>query len=388
MIVGGGPAGLMAADTVSAAGHDVLLIDRMPSLGRKFLMAGKSGLNLTMDQPLSEFLKAYSYLPVQVHRAVSDFGPKKVQKFARDLGQEVFTGTSRRVFPKLMKASPLLRTWLLRLSEQNLRFMTRAQWYGYEDGRHRVAVDGIEQTITARTVIFAMGGGSWSRLGSNGAWHIPFQNLGIETMAFHPSNSGVRIDWSDYMRDQLGQPLKGVKFSAGGQHLAGEAVITARGLEGTAIYNATPALRKGARLRLDLMPKKTAADLTSLLSGISSKLSRSNKLRRIGLNDTARALLSECAELSADPAAIARQIKKLDIPITGLAPLDEAISTAGGLKTDNLDETLMHPKYPGWFFAGEMMNWDAPTGGYLLTACFATGHLAGANASAFLQSKR
>ena len=287
LVVGSGPAGLMAADVVSAASHSVLLIDAKPSFGRKFLMAGKSGLNLTMDEAPSEFAARYLDAVPQLQTALGGFGPKDVVAFSHDLGQETFVGSSRRVFPKVMKASPFLRAWLARLSARDIQFQTRTKWLGYDGAKHHLNANGETQAITVRSAVFAMGGASWARLGSGGAWAKAFDNMGAKLTPFAPSNIGVRVTWSDHMKPYQGHPLKAVQFKAGGQVLAGEAVITRRGLEGTAIYNATPALRKGARLMVDLSPSQSIDAIADRLLGFGPKTSLANQLRKIGLSDAA-----------------------------------------------------------------------------------------------------
>ncbi|MEM9715205.1 MAG: TIGR03862 family flavoprotein [Pseudomonadota bacterium] len=386
LVVGGGPAGLMAADCVSAAGYKTVIIDQMPSLGRKFLMAGKSGLNLTKDEPLDLFLTRYPNIPAPLMAAITRFGPDAVQDFAKSLDQDIFTGSSGRVFPVIMKASPMLRVWLAKLSAQGVETRTRTKWLGCDGDLHRLETPSGEVTIQARTAIFAMGGGSWARLGSDGEWQEKLRALGIVTTPFKPSNSAVRVAWSPFMGKSLGKPLKAVTFSSGGVELSGEALITKDGLEGTAIYNATPALRQGARLLVDLLPQKTDKQIVDALEALPHKMSVANKLRRIGLKDEAQAVLRDCLKPLPSDWALARALKKLEIPIAQLAPIDEAISTIGGVQFENIDHTFMLKDHPGWFVAGEMADWDAPTGGYLLTACFATGRSAGEGAINYLQS--
>ena len=377
----------MAADVVSAKGYSVCLIDAKPSFGRKFLMAGKSGLNLTKDEDAERFAKAYSHSPDPLIDCLSDFGPTDVIRFSQDLGQPVFTGSSGRVFPEAMKASPFLRSWLERLRAQSVQFLTRTKWTGYTNGIHQLGTENGRQTIEAKTAVFAMGGGSWARLGSDGNWVKPFQTLNFETTEFEPSNVGVRILWSEHMKALFGTPLKTERFSSGGTDLAGEAVITQSGLEGTAIYNATPILRKGGRLFIDLLPSKSSEEIDALYNALPAKMSTGNRLRRLGLSEAGRAILMEFARPLKPQLGLGRQIKKLEIPIASLGPLDEAISTAGGLKMAQLDENLMIKSAPGLFCAGEMLDWDAPTGGYLITACLATGLRAGQGASNYLAQR-
>lgn len=387
LVVGSGPAGLMAADVVSTAGHSVLLIDTKPSFGRKFLMAGKSGLNLTMDEAPSEFAARYLDAAPQLQSALGGFGPNEVVAFSEALGQETFVGSSRRVFPKVMKASPFLRAWLARLAARDVQFQTRTKWLGYDGATHHLNANGETQTIAVKSSVFAMGGASWARLGSDGAWAKAFDDMGTKLTPFAPSNIGVRVTWSDHMKPYQGHPLKAVQFKAGGQVLAGEAVITRRGLEGTAIYNATPALRKGARLMVDLLPNHSIDTIGDRLLSFGPKTSLANQLRKIGLSDAARALLMEFARPLPNGADLARAIKNLEIRFDALGELDEAISTVGGLSFDAMNDQLMLKDHPGLFCAGEMLDWDAPTGGYLITACMATGHLAGTGAVKYLQRR-
>ena len=377
----------MAADVVSAKGYSVCLIDAKPSFGRKFLMAGKSGLNLTKDEDAERFAKAYSHKPDPLSDCIATFGPSDVISFSKDLGQSVFTGSSGRVFPETMKASPFLRSWLARLRAQSVEFLTRTKWIGYSEGVHQLETENGRQVIEAKTAVFALGGGSWARLGSDGSWAQTFNGMGIETVAFEPSNVGVLIAWSDHMAKHFGTPLKVERFSCGGTEMVGEAVITKSGLEGTAIYNATPSLRKGGRLLVDLIPSKTISDINAIFDAFPNKMSRANRLRRLGLGDAGRALLMEFAKPLRDPPDLGRQIKKLEIQVSSLGQLDEAISTAGGLKMDQLDDNLMIKSDPGLFCAGEMLDWDAPTGGYLITACLATGLRAGQGASNYLAQR-
>ena len=374
----------MAADIVSANGHSVLIIDQKPSFGRKFLMAGKSGLNLTKDENLEDFLSSYPAASTNLINALTEFGPDQVIRFAKNLDQTVFTGSSGRVFPKAMKASPMLRNWLGRLEQQSVSFWAKAKWKNSVGTTHTVSRNGEDITVTAQAVVFAMGGGSWSRLGSDGQWSKHFGAMGISKEPFQPSNVGVRITWSDHMNAHLGKPLKNVHFLAGGERLAGEAVLTSKGLEGTAIYNATPALRKGARLIADLLPQKSISQIENELASFGPKTSVANRLRKIGLADIHRALLMEFSNPLPKDDALARRIKSLEIPFTELGELDEAISTCGGVAMGQLDENFMIENQPGMFCAGEMLDWDAPTGGYLITACLATGRKAGLGVNAYL----
>ncbi|WP_425040432.1 TIGR03862 family flavoprotein [Primorskyibacter sp. S187A] len=385
LVIGAGPAGLMAADVLSAAGQSVLLVDQKPSFGRKFLMAGKSGLNVTKAEDLKVFLSRYDghwLTPM-----IKAFGPEEVQAWVRDLGQVVFTGTTGRVFPKAMKASPLLRAWLARLAAQGVATQTRWQFLGWDGPSAVFTTPEGQREIDAKVTIMALGGGSWARLGSDGAWAgIP--ELAPMTSPFLPSNTGLRMDWSEYMRPHFGKPIKAVRWSAvrAGEEVAssrGEAVLSERGLEGGGIYPLIPALRAPSHLVVDFAPDLTVERLAARLPA-----NPKGGLKRI-LRNTLRwppekiALFNEMAKGLAIPLngpRLAKVLKAMNLRHQGLRPLDEAISTAGGLHRDALDEGLMLKNRPGVFACGEMLDWDAPTGGYLITACLATGRWAGRHA--------
>ncbi|MEO1561989.1 MAG: TIGR03862 family flavoprotein [Pseudomonadota bacterium] len=378
LIVGGGPAGLMAADVISAEGRSATVIEKMPSLGRKFLMAGKSGLNLTRDETLNAFIDRYPEALANIKQAVSEFGPEQVRAFATALDQVLFTGSTGRVFPKVMKASPMLRAWIARLSDQGVTFRTRTTWMHGLGNDHTLSTLRGEENVHARTVLFAMGGGSWARLGSDGAWAKRFAQMNIATTPFQPSNVGVVIPWSSHMRPHIGSPLKATRFSAGGRVHEGEAVVSTTGLEGGAIYNASAALRKGAQLKADLCPDLSRNEILERLASIPPKVSQANVLRKaLGLSPAKQALLNEFHRPLPKGPDLAHLLKNMAVLYSGFAPIDGAISTAGGLAADALSEDFMIADRPGWFAAGEMIDWDAPTGGYLLTACFATGQRAG-----------
>lgn len=379
-IIGGGPAGLMAAEVLAQAGVQASVFEGKPSVGRKFLMAGKSGLNLTKDVLLDDLLAHVD--GAAMHPMLQAFDARAVQDWARGLGQELFTGSTGRVFPKVMKASPLLRAWLARLEGLGVSRHLRWRWVGFEgDALLFETPEGL-QRVQARVVVLAMGGASWARLGSDGAWaaHLP-------SAPFLPSNSGLSVLWSAQMRKVFGAPVKGVAWSAGQMLSRGEAVLTEAGLEGGGIYSVTPALREGAALCVDLKPDVSLANLTERLAGPRGKASLSNHLRKaLRLEPVKIALLQEMGRpLPKEPEALARLIKTLPVQHAGLRPLDEAISTVGGVPLDALDDRLMLRDRPGVFCAGEMLDWDAPTGGYLLTTCFATGRWAGQSAAAWLK---
>ena len=378
LVIGAGPAGLMAAEEMARAGLAVTVAEAMPSPGRKFLMAGKSGLNLTKDEGADAFRAAYDPRPPALDSALRDFGPAEAMDWARGLGQAVFTGTSGRVFPVAMKGSPLLRAWLARLGGLGVGLRTRWRWIGWDGaGVAFDTPDGREVLHPAVTVL-ALGGASWRRLGSDGAWaaHLPGA-----VAPFLPANMGLGVDWSPAMARHFGAAVKGVALIAGGLRVRGECVISARGLEGGGIYAVARAVREGAALAIDLFPDLTEDALRARIARLRPGESLPNRLRRLGLDPARAALVMEWARpLPADPAPL---LKALPVRHRGPRPLDEAISTAGGLRFDALDGYMLRDR-PGTFAAGEMLDWEAPTGGYLLTACMATGRAAGRQAVAWL----
>ncbi|WP_233252482.1 TIGR03862 family flavoprotein [Maritimibacter sp. 55A14] len=389
LVIGGGPAGLMAAGALAGAGHAVTVAEARPSLGRKFLMAGKSGLNLTMDEPLAALLPRYAEAAEWLAPMLRDFGPDAIQDWARGLGQEVFTGSSGRVFPRAMKASPLLRAWLARLAGQGVTFRTRWRWTGWDGPAFAFDTPKGKARIAPAACVLALGGASWPRLGSDGAWAEMLAARGVMPAPFRPANMGLRVDWSAHMRTQFGQPVKGTALSAGGPARRGDYVISARGLEGGGIYAVSRAVRDGAALTIDLKPDWSSDRIASALARPRGKTSRANHLRKaLGLPAPARALLMEFGRpLPEDPAALAALIKALPVNHAGPRPLGEAISTAGGVPRAALDSGLMLTGLRGTFCAGEMLDWEAPTGGYLLTACLATGLWAGRHAAAWASNQ-
>jgi len=336
LVIGAGPAGLMAATMLADAGCTVTIADAMPSAGRKFLMAGKSGLNLTKDEPDDKFVQNIAPAHPTLKRALASFGPANVKAWATGLGQEVFTGTTGRVFPKAMKASPLLRAWLADLGSKDVRILTKHRWAGWDaDGATFTTPQG-PITLSSDVTVLALGGASWSRLGSDGAW----ANLLPDVVPFAPSNAGVTVDWSPHMAKFFGAPVKAVALTAGNTISRGEWVITEKGIEGGGIYTLTPQLRAGETVYLDLRPDWSLEKVANALARKQGKTSLNNHLRKaLRLSPVHIALLREAGgTLAGDIAGL---VKRCALPITGLAPMDAAISTAGGVSWDSLDDTLM-----------------------------------------------
>ena len=381
LVIGAGPAGLMAAEMLADAGLCVTVAEQKPSGGRKLLMAGKSGLNLTKDEPEHAFFKAYHadwLLP-----ALQDFGPVEVMAWAEDLGQQLFTGSSGRVFPKSMKASPLLRAWLARLAGKDVTIKTAWRWTGWRGDTPVFETPSGTVEMSPAVTVLAMGGASWRRLGSDGAWATHFEAQDIRP--FKPANMGFVVDWSSHMAEHFGAPLKNIALSAGSDPVRGEAVLSAHGLEGGGIYAVSAAVRDGAELTLDLLPDLSASEVEKRLRRRRGKDSLSNHMRKnLKLEPVKLALLQEFARpLPDDLTELAAVVKALVVPHNGPRPMDEAISTAGGLAADALDKNLMLRSRPGVFAAGEMLDWEAPTGGYLITGCLATGRWAGMKAASY-----
>ena len=417
LVIGGGPAGLMAAEALAAAGRRVVVAERMPTLGRKLLMAGRSGLNLTRDEPASATAQAFGEAWPRLSPMIAEMDAAGVQDWARGLGQPVFTGSTGRVFPQAMKASPLLRAWRARLEASGVELRARWEWSGFAGpgsaGRGeghgpapaapasgppsghgspfdpaapsgRVAAFRFDtpegpRVLRPRVAVLALGGASWRRLGSDGAWAPALAALGVPVAPFAGANVGLAVRWSEPMARHFGAPVKGAALRAGGVASRGEFVVSARGLEGGGVYALSAVLREGAPLRLDLAPDRDEAAVARALARVPPKLSLANRLRRaLRLSPVKTALLREWG----DPdAPLPERIKGLPVRHDGPRPMDEAISVAGGVGWDGLDEGLMLRALPGVFACGEMVDWEAPTGGYLMTACLATGRWAGRHAA-------
>ncbi|MDP3596258.1 MAG: TIGR03862 family flavoprotein [Nitrospirota bacterium] len=393
----------MAAETARAAGVEVDLYDAMASVGRKFLLAGKGGLNLTHSEPSEKFLSRYGARRAQVESLLASFGPDALQIWVRGLGIETFVGSSGRVFPKDLKAAPLLRAWLRRLRQSGVRFHMRHRWSGWDaQGAPCFVTPEGNRSVQADAVIFALGGGSWPKLGSDASWVPLLSGRGLQISPLQPANCGFDVGWSEHFRMKFaGQPVKSVAIilrnDAGAESWhPGEFIITETGVEGGVIYSVSAALRdeilaKGvATLRLDLAPDRDVPRLTHDLSRPRGKRTMATHLQRQAHIEGVKAgLLREVVskEDFADPARLAAAIKSLPLRLVSPRPLEEAISTAGGVPFEALDRRLMVRKLPGFFCAGEMLDWEAPTGGYLLTACFASGRVAGAGAVAWLKHR-
>lgn len=391
----------MAAEVLAQSGGSVTVYDAMPSAGRKFLMAGRGGLNLTHSEPLPDFLARYREAMPHLRAAVEAFTPDALRDWSAALGQLTFVGSSGRVFPKTFKASPLLRAWLRRLDATGVQFAFRHRWTGWDaEGRLQFQTPGGALAIAPSATVLAVGGASWPRLGSDGAWVDCLAAKGVAVSKLRPANSGFAVAWSDVFRDRFeGQPLKGVALTVGAHTVRGEAMITRGGIEGGAIYALSAELREAvlgigqARLTIALRPDLDAAALTTRLSGTRGKQSLANFLRKATqLSPVGIGLMQEAAITTGRPLAtlapaeLAHLVNAIPVQLTGVAPIDRAISTAGGIAFDELDDHFMLRKLPGVFAAGEMLDWEAPTGGYLLQASFATGAAVGRGVLRWLTS--
>jgi len=384
-IIGAGPAGLIAAERLAQAGHTVAIYERMASPARKFLLAGRGGLNLTHSEPIEALLSRYDEARAWLEPAIRAFPPQELRDWADGLGAESFVGSSGRIFPRAMKASPLLRAWLARLDGLGVQLQAGRLWTGWdESGALRFSVrGGGEEIVRPRATLLALGGASWPRLGADGSWVAPLEQKGIAIAPLRAANAGFTVAWSPMMRDKFaGLPLKRIALSFAGQRVLGEAMVDADGIEGGAVYALSGALREAiaregeAILAIDLRPDLTEPELANRLTKRRPGETLSNHLRKAaGLSPVATAVLREAADgpLPTEPDALATLIKAAPLHLTGMAPLVRAISTAGGVRTEEIDRDFMLKRLPGIFIAGEMIDWEAPTGGYLLQACFATG---------------
>jgi uncharacterized flavoprotein (TIGR03862 family) len=401
IIIGGGPAGLMAAEAARAQGLEVDLFDAKGSVGRKFLLAGKGGMNLTHSEPKPDFVQRYGARAKEVGAWLDDFDADALRAWAHELGIDTFVGTSGRVFPADLKAAPLLRGWVHRLRERGVRFHVHHRWLGWaENGALRFDTPEGERTFHAKAVVLALGGGSWPQLGSDGAWTTWLAARGADVAPLQPSNCGFDIHWSEHLATHFaGAPLKPVaaywRDAAGQEHVRqGECVVTATGIEGSLVYALSSSLRETinthghAVLELDLAPDRTLGRLQQDLAKPRGRRTHSEHLRRHGgITGVKTALLRDVLDKSLlpDTDAVARTIKRLPLRLERARPLAEAISTAGGVRLEAIDDCMMLTALPGVFCAGEMLDWEAPTGGYLLTACFASGRRAGFGAAAWLK---
>ncbi len=388
-IIGGGPAGLMAAEVLGQAGVNVDLYDAMPSVGRKFLLAGVGGMNITHAEDYAAFVSRYAERAGDLRPLLDAFSPNSLREWIHGLGIDTFVGSSGRVFPTDMKAAPLLRAWLKRLRENGVRIHTRQRWLGWDaEGALRLAGPEGESLIEADATLLALGGGSWARLGSDGTWVPLLQNRGIAIAPLQPANCGFEVaGWSEHLREKFaGAPLKTVSLALPGEApRKGEFVLTATGIEGSLVYALSAPIRNtinrdgAATVLLDLLPDRTLTQIASALARPRGSQSMAKHLhRQLKLDGVKAALLRELTEAATfqAPQALAAAIKALPIRLVRPRPLDEAISSAGGVPFEELDEDLMLRRLPGVFCAGEMLDWEAPTGGYLLTACFASGRAA------------
>jgi uncharacterized flavoprotein (TIGR03862 family) len=401
-VIGAGPAGLMAAETLAEGGARVTVYEAMASVGRKFLMAGRGGLNLTHSEPLDRFLTRYREAEPRLSAAIEAFPPDQVRAWCETLGQPTFVGTSGRIFPRALKASPLLRAWLRKLDTIGVSFSMRHRWTGWDhEGRLRFQTPEGLSVVDARATVLALGGASWPRLGSDGGWVETLRNKGVNVSPLQPANCGFTVNWSDIFRQRFeGAPLKGIALSFAGRSARGEAMITRDGIEGGAVYALSAELREAvlrsgtATLHIALRPDISPLDLITRLSAPRGKQTLSNWLRKAAaLSQVGIGLLQEAAVKSGAPLAslpaekLAELINAVPVQLTGTAPIARAISSAGGVVFDELDADFMLRRLPGVFVAGEMLDWEAPTGGYLLQACFATGFAAGKGALKWMERR-
>lgn len=399
-IIGGGPAGLMAAEYLTGAqtGRRVIVFERKATPARKFLMAGRGGLNITHSEDLSRFLPRYGAAQAQVSRWIDGFTPQDMRDWCEGLGEPTFVGSSGRVFPRSMKASPLLRSWRARIEGMGAEIRTHHDWQGWDEAGDLVFLNahGAKVTVSPAATLLALGGGSWARLGSDGGWVAPLAARGVDIAPLQPANCGFNVAWSPYLRDRFaGHPLKPVTLTVQGQSQRGEIMITQNGIEGGAVYALSAHAREACArdgqvvFHLDLRPDTPLEALRDRLAQGRGGLSFSNLLRRqAGLSGVAAALLQESGDdiKTFSPAQLAARIKNVPLAAQGTAPMDRAISTAGGIRLPALDDRMMIRALPGVFAAGEMLDWEAPTGGYLLQATFASARAAAAGLADYLSS--
>ncbi|WP_062132866.1 NAD(P)/FAD-dependent oxidoreductase [Demequina aestuarii] len=404
-VLGGGPAGLMAAEVLAGAGVDVTVHERMPSPGRKFLLAGHGGLNLTHSEDRDHFVTRYGESAERIAPMLERFGPDVLRAWAADLGEPTFVGSSGRVFPQALRATPLFRAWLARLSDLGVDIERRTSWSGWAGdvgSADRTLLitneTGHTREVTSDVTVFALGGASWPHLGADGTWVGPFTARGIDVTPLEAANVGVRVEWSDLFADRFaGTPLKNVSVTvSGGDPQRGELMLTATGVEGGLVYARGAAIRNSLKahgrcaVRVDLRPEVSLEDVAKRLGKRRAKDSATNWLRRsIGLDPASIGLLRETSggTLPHDAATVAALIKAVPVVVTGTMPIDRAISTAGGIAWTEVDERLMLRRMPGTFVAGEMLDWEAPTGGYLLQASFSMGVVAAHGALAWLEEQ-
>lgn len=398
-VIGGGPAGLIAAEVLAGDGLEVTVYEHKPSVGRKLLLAGRGGLNLTHSEPLDDFVRRYDARG-WVAPLLAEFGPDDLRAWCASLGEETFVGSSGRVFPASFRATPLLRAWLRRLDDLGVVFATRHRWLGWHDdgALHFVAGDGSDVSVSADVTVLALGGASWPRVGSDGGWVSLLESAGIGVTLLRPANAGFAVRWSDGFAERFaGQPLKNVAITAGAVTVRGDAIVSTAGLEGGPVYGIGRTVRTelesfgSATILIDLHPDQTATRLAERLTRRRPKDSITTWLRRaLGLDLVAINLLREATgpQLSDDPDELAALVKRVPIPVDAMMPLDRAISTAGGISLDEVDTDLMLRRCPGTFVAGEMIDWEAPTGGYLLQASFSTGVVAARAASRWSRGER
>lgn len=397
-VIGGGPAGLMASEVLAGAGFAVTVFDQRRSLGRKFVLAGRGGLNITHGEPLDTFVSRYGAARPRLEAALRRFGPDELRGWCADLGEPTFVGSSGRVFPESLRATPLLRAWLRRLTDLGVRFAPQHRWLGFGDGEHTAIsrfMDGDGNTIESHTdvTVMALGGASWPRVGGDGSWLAGFETAGVAVTPLAAANCGIRVRWSATFLERFeGQPLKNVRLAVDDEAARGDCVVTADGLEGGPVYRHSSALRVAiardgsATISVDLQPDLTIGGLGARLDKRRPKDSISNWLRRAGIGPLHLGVLREATgnHLPSSPEDLANLIKTTSLVVEALAPIERAISTAGGVSLDEVDDSFMLHRLPGVFVAGEMLDWEAPTGGYLLQGCFSTGVAAAVGAVEWL----